>query len=180
MKTKYSGLAIFFHWMTALGIFICFPLGLYMADLKLSPTKLQLISYHKWLGVTIFGVLVLRIIWRAFNKPPELPAETPKWQTQMAHLTHLALYALMIAIPLTGWLMSSAKGFTTVYLGLWPLPDLLSKDKELGDLLKETHQLLNYALLVLVTLHIAAAVKHQLFDRDHLMSRMLPSCRKKS
>jgi cytochrome b561 len=180
MQTKYSSLAILFHWLTALGIFICFPIGLYMADLKLSPTKLQLISYHKWLGVTIFGILVLRILWRAFKKPPALPAETPKWQNQIAHLTHLALYVLMIAIPLTGWLMSSAKGFTTVYLGIWPLPDFIGKDKELGDLINEAHKLLNYVLLILVTLHIVAVIKHQFFDRDHLMSRMLASWKQKS
>lgn len=178
-ESKYSGLAIFFHWLTALGIFICFPLGLYMADLKLSPTKLQLISYHKWLGVTIFGVLVLRIIWRAFNKAPRLPSNTPKWQIGAAHATHLFLYILMIAIPLSGWLMSSAKGFTTVYLGMFALPDLVEKNKELGDTLRAVHTQLNYALLMLVILHIAAAIKHQWIDRDGLIGRMIPSFRKK-
>ncbi len=177
-EPKYSGLAIIFHWLTALGIFICFPLGLYMADLKLSPTKLQLISYHKWLGVTIFGVLVLRMIWRAFNKAPALPSNTPKWQIGAAHATHLFLYVLMIAIPVSGWLMSSAKGFTTVYLGMFPLPDLIGKDKELGDTLRNLHQQLNYALLILVVLHIAAAIKHQFFDRDGLIGRMIPTFRK--
>lgn len=174
MAKKYTGTAIFFHWITALGLFICFPLGMYMVDLPLSPTKLQLISYHKWLGVTLFSVLVLRLIWRATHAAPALPWHTPKWQIWAAHATHFALYLLMIAIPLSGWLMSSAKGFTTVYLGIFPLPDLVGKDKELGDTLKNLHALLNYALLTLFILHVVAALKHQLIDQDGLLSRMLP------
>jgi cytochrome b561 len=81
---------------------------------------------------------------------------------------------LLFAIPLSGWLMSSAKGFQTVYLGLLPLPDLLSKDKVLGDALAALHEVLNITLLVLVVAHVAAAVKHQFVDRDGTLARMLP------
>ena len=176
---QYTWTAIVFHWMIALGIFICFPLGMYLEELKLSPLKLQLISYHKWLGVTIFGLLVLRIIWRSFNKPPALPNTMPKWQIGASHMTHLALYLLMIAIPLSGWLMSSAKGYTTVYLGMFPLPDLLEKDKALGHNLGELHEALNYLLLLLVGLHIVAAIKHHLIDKDDILSRMSPWIKRK-
>lgn len=173
MTQRYSTFAIILHWTIALGIFICFPLGLYMADLKLSPTKLQLISYHKWLGVTIFGLLVIRILWRLTHTPPSLPGQMPKWQVAAAHLTHMALYLLMIAIPVSGWLMSSAKGFTTVYFGILPLPDLLDKSKELAETLEIVHESLNYFLLGLVTLHIVGAIKHQWIDKDNLINRML-------
>lgn len=178
MNTKYTGTAIFFHWLTALGLFICFPLGMYMSDLVLSPTKLQLISYHKWLGVTLFGVLVARLIWRATHQPPDLPNTMSTWQITAAKLTHIVLYLLMVAIPLSGWLMSSAKGFTTVYLGMFPIPDLIGKDKELGDTLRAVHAQLNYTLLILVGLHIVAALKHQLIDRDGLITRILPFTKK--
>jgi cytochrome b561 len=97
----------------------------------------------------------------------------PKWQIAASHLTHLALYLLMMAIPVSGWLMSSAKGFTTVYFGIFPLPDLLEKNKEIADLLESTHALLNYVLLAFVVLHIAGALKHQFIDKDNLINRML-------
>lgn len=173
-KTKYTPLAILFHWLTALGIFVCFPLGLYMSDLALSPRKLQLISYHKWLGVTIFAILVFRIIWRFFHQPPALPESMPAWQITASNLTHIALYFFMIAVPLSGWIMSSAKGFTTVYLGIFPLPDLISKDTVLAESLVDVHEFLNYALLLLVLLHIAAAIKHHFINHDSVLVRMLP------
>ena len=178
-NTQYTWTAITFHWLIAVGIFICFPIGMLMGDLELSPLKLQLISYHKWLGVTIFGLLVLRVIWRGFNKPPALPSTMPKWQIGLSHATHLALYLLMIAIPVSGWLMSSAKGYTTVYLGMFPLPDLLEKDKVVGHNLEELHEALNYILLLLVGLHIVAAIKHHIIDRDDILSRMSPWIKRK-
>lgn len=178
-NTNYTWPAISFHWLIAVGIFICFPVGMIMGELELSPLKLQLISYHKWLGVTIFGLLVLRIVWRSFNPPPALPSTMPKWQIGLSHATHLALYLLMIAIPVSGWLMSSAKGYTTVYLGMFPLPDLLDKDKALGHDLEELHEALNYILLLLVGLHIVAAIKHHIIDRDNILTRIAPWIKQK-
>ena len=110
-----------------------------MSDLALSPLKLKLISYHKWLGVTVFLLAAARLAWRATHTPPPLPAAMPAWQRYAAHGLHHLLYVLMFAIPLSGWLMSSAKGFQTVYFGVLPLPDLIGKDKALGDVLKEVH-----------------------------------------
>jgi cytochrome b561 len=98
----------------------------------------------------------------------------PAWQHKVAEGTHHLLYLLMVLVPLSGWLMSSAKGFQTVYFGVLPLPDLVGKDKELGDLLKEAHEALNLALLVLVGLHVAGALKHHLIDKDATLRRMLP------
>jgi cytochrome b561 len=84
---------------------------------------------------------------------------------------------LLFAIPLSGWLMSSAKGFQTVWFGVLPLPDLVGKDKELGDLLKEVHEALNFALLGLVIAHVAGALKHHFIERDDILARMLPFLR---
>jgi cytochrome b561 len=98
----------------------------------------------------------------------------PAWQHKVAEGTHHLLYLLMVLVPLSGWLMSSAKGFQTVYFGVLPLPDLVGKNPELGDLLKETHEALNFALLLLVGLHVAGALKHHLIDRDSTLRRMLP------
>lgn len=174
MTLRYTTTAMALHWLTALLLFAVLPLGLYMSGLKLSPARLQLFSYHKWIGVTVLLLAVLRILWRIAHRPPALPDDMPHWQKLASCAIHSALYTLMIAIPLSGWLMSSAKGFQTVWLGLVPLPDLIGKDKALGHLLEVIHANWSYLLLALVTLHIAAALKHRFIDRDNVMKRMLP------
>lgn len=161
------------HWSIALLIAGAFALGLYMHELPLSPQKLRLYAYHKWLGVTIFILVVIRLLlrWRS-PPPPFLPA--PVWQLRLAHGTHHLLYLLMFAVPLTGWLMSSAKGFPTVWFGVLPLPDLVDKDEVLGKQLKQIHERLNWGMLLLVALHVAAALKHHWHDRDATLTRMAP------
>jgi len=171
---RYDGVAMSLHWLVALLIFATFPLGVYMHDLPLSPAKLQYFSYHKWIGVTILLLVIVRVVWRFTHTPPPLPASTPRWEVVVSHLTHLALYGLLLAIPLSGWLMSSAKGIQTVWFGVLPLPDLVGKDKALGELLTTVHQGLNLALFLLVGMHIAAVIKHKFIDRDRILERMLP------
>lgn len=171
---SYTTVAVALHWLVALGVFGAFSLGLYMHELPLSPTKLKLYSYHKWAGVTIFVLALIRLAWRATHPAPPLPDHIPHWQRLAAHATHHLLYVLVVAIPLTGWLMSSAKGFQTVWFGVLPLPDLLDKNKELGDALALVHQSLNFAMAALVCTHVGAALKHHLVDRDDILARMLP------
>jgi cytochrome b561 len=171
---RYSGVAIALHWLVAGAIVATFPLGLYMADLPLSPRKLQLVSYHKWIGVTVLALMCLRLAWRLTHRPPPLPPAVPAWQRRAAMIAHWALYVLLLAIPLSGWLYSSAAGVPTVYLGLWQLPDLVGKDRGLADALKLAHKSLNFALLGLVVVHVAAALKHHFVDRDGLIARMQP------
>lgn len=171
---RYNNTAMALHWLVALLIFAAFPLGVYMHDLPLSPTKLQYYSYHKWIGITILLLVIARVMWRFTHTPPPLPESTPRWEVVVSHITHLALYGLLIAIPLSGWLMSSAKGFQTVWFGVLPLPDLVEKNKELGELLATVHQGLNVFLFLLVDMHIAAVIKHKFIDRDQILERMLP------
>jgi cytochrome b561 len=174
---RYSALAIGLHWLIAVAIFGSFAVGLYMADLPLSPQKLKLYSWHKWAGVTIFMFVILRLVWRLSHRPPELPAGMPVWQRTVAEATHVLLYVLMVTIPLSGWLSSSALGFQTVYFGVLPLPDLLHKNKELGEFLEGVHSLLNFSMAALVVAHLGAALKHHFIDRDDVLTRMLPLLR---
>lgn len=174
----YTRTAVTLHWVVALLILAAFPLGLYMTGLKLSPLKLQLYSYHKWLGVTVAWLVVLRLAWRLRHPAPPLPMSLPVWQQKAAAALHHLLYLLMLALPLSGWLMSSAKGVPTVYLGLLPLPDLLDKNETLGDLLALVHATLAYVLATLVLVHVAAALKHQFVDHDAVLARMLPFLRR--
>jgi cytochrome b561 len=148
-----------------------------MTDLSLSPTKLKLYSWHKWAGVTLFALIVFRLGWRLTHPAPALPDTMPPALRLAASAAHWVLYALMLAIPLSGWLMSSAKGFQTVWFGVLPLPDLLAKDAALGDTLKDVHEALNFTLLAMVGLHVAAALKHHFIDRDTVLTRMLPRFR---
>ncbi|MBK9020642.1 MAG: cytochrome b [Sulfuritalea sp.] len=172
--TGYTHTAIGLHWLIALAIAGSFALGLYMHELPLSPQKLKLYSWHKWAGVTIFLFVLLRLTWRLTHRPPALPAGMPGWQRSAAEATHVLLYLLMFAVPLSGWLMSSAKGFQTVWFGVLPLPDLLQKDTDLGDLLQQMHMLLNFTMAGLVVAHAGAALKHHFLDRDEVLARMLP------
>ena len=174
---RYTRVAIALHWLIAFALIGSFSVGLYMVDLPLSPQKLRIYSWHKWAGVTIFLCVVLRLGWRLRHPPPELPAAMPAWQRRLAGASHVLLYLLMVAVPLSGWLMSSAKGFQTVWFGVLPLPDLLDKNKELGDLLREFHILLNFGMATLVFVHVGAALKHHFLDRDDVLARMIPFLR---
>ena len=170
---RYHPTAIALHWLVAALLIGGFALGQYMTGLTLSPSKLQLYSYHKWIGVTAFLLALARLVWRlAKGTPPAVPM--PRWQHLVAETTHRVLYLLMLLIPFTGWLMSSAKGYQTVYFGVLPIPDLLAKNVELGELLATYHAQLNLLLAALVLAHAGAAVKHHLIDRDDVMQRMLP------
>jgi len=170
--TGFTRTAVLLHWFMAALILGGFTLGTYMVDLHMSPTKLRLFAYHKWIGITVLGLVVVRSLWRLTHAPPpEVPM--PRWQLLAARGTHLLLYALMIVTPIFGWMYSSAAGVPVVYLKLWQLPDLVHKNKELADVLKEIHGDLGWALGWIVLLHAAAAVKHHFVDRDVTLRRML-------
>lgn len=171
---RYTRTAMSLHWLIALMLFGMFGFGLYMVELPLSPQKLKFYSYHKWAGVTLFLLVLARLAWRITHRPPALPADMPAWQVRAAKAGHHLLYLLMVIVPLSGWLMSSAKGFQTVWFGVLPLPDLLDKDEALGEALLLTHRLLNWFFMLVVAGHVVAALKHHFIDHDGLLSRMLP------
>jgi cytochrome b561 len=174
----YTRSAIGLHWAIAFLIFAAFPLGLYMHNLPLSPDKLRLFNYHKWIGIAALMLAVVRVAWRLAYRPPDLPPAMAPWERSAAWAMHLLLYVLIVAAPLSGWLMSSATGFQTVWFGVIPLPDLIGKDKELGQFLLDLHRNLNYLLITLAGLHLAAALKHHIFARDDILTQMIPFLRK--
>lgn len=172
---RYTRTAIFLHWLMALGIITAFGMGLTMTDMPgITPTKLRLFNWHKWLGVTLLALATARVLWRLSHTVPPLPAAMPKWQQFVAETTHCALYVLLFAIPLSGYFYSLAAGFPIVYLGVIPLPVLIGPNTELKPLLKAVHFWLNMGLAGLVIAHIGAALKHHFIDRDDILKRMLP------
>lgn len=173
-NNRYTSTAIALHWLMAMLLVTLFIVGVYMHELPLSPWKLKIYSWHKWAGITAFLLVLARLGWRFTHRPPKLPLNMPKIMQLGAHIGHVMLYVLMIAIPLSGWLMSSAKGVQTVYFGVLPIPDLLAKNKDLGELLRTVHMSMNFTLAALVIGHAGAAIKHHLIDKDDVLTRMLP------
>ncbi|ACQ92184.1 cytochrome B561 [Tolumonas auensis DSM 9187] len=178
MSSHYTKTAKSLHWLMAILFFGMLGLGFYMQGLPLSPEKLKLYSWHKWTGVTVFLLALIRLAWRVTHQPPALPQSMPRLMQVAAHAGHHMLYMLMFLIPLSGWLMSSAKGFQTVWFGILPIPDLLEKNKELGDLLLIVHVSLNYLFIAVLVGHIGAALKHHFIDKDDILTRMLPGSAK--
>jgi cytochrome b561 len=178
---RYHGVSIALHWVLAFALALIFGVGIYMANLPFSPLRLKLYNWHKWAGVVILALSLLRLLWRFTHCPPALPprieAAMPAWQVAAHHATHGLLYALFFAVPLIGWAYSSAAGFSIVLFGVLPLPDFVTADKALAALIKPWHELSAFALAGLAVLHVAAALKHHWVDRDGLLQRMLPGSR---
>lgn len=175
---RYTRTAMLLHWVLGLALIGLFGVGIYMTGLPFSPQRLKLYNWHKWAGITLLTLSALRLTWRLAHRPPALPAPIsqamPAWQKWAHHGTHVLLYVLFFAVPLIGWAYSSAAGFPIVFLGLWQLPDFVPVSKDLAEAIKPWHQYTAFTLAALVLLHIAAALKHQIVDRDGLLTRMLP------
>jgi len=173
---RYNAGAIALHWIIAALILVNLVLGISMAQLPISPRKLNWYLWHKSIGTTVFLLTSLRLIWRAVRPHPPLVA-MPAWQLRAARVSHVLLYVLLFAVPLSGWIFSSSTGVQVVYLGLVPLPNLVPKDRALADVLGWVHVGLNVMLAAVVVVHAAAALKHHFVDKDRVLARMLPGVR---
>lgn len=172
---RYTRTAMALHWLVALAIVCGFALGLVMTDIPgLTPAKVRYFNYHKWIGVTVLLLAVLRALWRLTHPAPPYPPTMKPWEKLAANALHSLLYVLIFAVPLSGYLYSLAAGVKVVYLGLFPLPELIGPDPELKVVLKAVHYWLNMLLAGCVGIHVAAALKHQFIDRDGVLRRMLP------
>lgn len=180
-RSGYGLIAILFHWMMALLIIGLFVFGKYMTGLDpMAPDTFALYQLHKSLGFLVLALVLARLAWRLANPSPALPETMPGFERLAAHLGHAGLYALMLAIPLSGWLMVSASpwGIPTVVFDMLPVPHLpvpeaLGSTAEAENTLKGLHELLANGLLFLVVLHVAAALKHHFLNRDDVLRRMV-------
>lgn len=170
---RYASSLIALHWLIALCIIALLALGLYMVELpKGLPMKATLINLHKSLGLTVFLLVLIRIMVRAAVHRPPLPPMRP-WQRAAARTTQVFLYVGMLALPVTGYLGSSFNTYGTRFWGL-PLPKWGWDDPGLRAIFFGTHDTLAYAMIGLIALHTLGALKHELIDRDGLMQTMLP------
>jgi cytochrome b561 len=162
------------HWLIVALIAIQATVGLTGRLLPLGVEKVAVLARHKSIGITILGLAALRLLWRWLNPTPALPSNLRPHERVLAQFTHAALYVLLFAMPFTGWLMSSARGFPVSWFSLYQLPDLVPKSETLYDAMVTTHAALAIALAVTVALHVAGALKHHLVLKDDVMRRMLP------
>lgn len=188
MNTKYTGVAIAFHWLVAVGIVINVTLPWlwpHLADDRVRPA----IDLHKSIGITILGLAIMRLLWRLTHRPPKIPSGYQKWEIGAAHVTHWLLYALIFAMPLTGWIMDSAYKDAATHpmflFGLfeWPrIGTILTLPPATRDAVHDgfgaSHVYLSYLLYTLVALHIGGALKHEWIDRHRELRRMMPAWRR--
>lgn len=162
------------HWTVVLLVIAQFTIASIAEDLPLGMQKLAWLARHKSVGITILGIAIARLLWRLFSPGPALPSALGPVERLLASVTHIGLYAALFLMPLSGWLMSSAKGYPVSWFNLVQLPDLIAKNEDAFKVLKETHETLAFALIVLALLHVAGALKHQFVYKDNVMKRMLP------
>ncbi|SCK29437.1 cytochrome b561 [Variovorax sp. HW608] len=170
----WSAVAKFLHWTIAALILAQFVAGWLAVSWPLSPTQLDLFVWHKSTGMLVLALAVVRLAWRATHRPPPWPSNMPRWERIAARLTHGLLYAVMIVMPLTGWVVSSAAGVPFSIYWLIPLPSLVAPDDRLADIVAGVHLGLGIVLIVLLVLHVAAALRHHYVKRDDVLVRMLP------
>lgn len=170
---RYGLVAILFHWLMAVMMIALVVIGLWMTRMPISLLKLKLFGWHKEYGMLILFLVMLRIVWRIGNIVPLLPSTLPRWQKCAAHLVHWLFYILMIALPITGWLLTSASGLPVSLFGFVVLPDLVSSNESLRLLLIMIHQWLSYLLIFIFFAHVGAALKHHFINKDDILRRIL-------
>jgi cytochrome b561 len=176
-EDHYGAIAILFHWSVAFLVIGLAALGLYMVtlpDVGFNTKKVTLVLWHKEFGVLAFVLLAARLSWRVTQILPRLVENLPDWQKVAARFVHLSFYALLIALPMTGYLMSSAAGIPVSFFGLLMLPDLIHRDEDLFARYVAIHQFLGYVLILFIFVHAGAALRHHFVSKDDTLRKMLP------
>lgn len=172
---RYTNVAIALHWIIAVLVLTMIGLGLYMTGIpKGTPERAFFYNLHKSIGVTTALIVIIRLWWRAKNSPPPLPASMPAWQITASKLSHTLLYACLLLMPLSGFAASQFTKYGVNYFFVIKIPPMGPENKVVYDFLQGVHEATGWTLIVLVTIHVLAALKHLLRDRDGVFERMLP------
>jgi len=174
-ETQYGAVTKTLHWTIAIIVLCLLAVGPFMDDLPMGVLKLNVYNLHKSFGITVLALMICRICWHIYNHRPEEVATIKPWEKIGATIVHYSLYVLLLAQPLTGWLLSSAAGRTVHVFGLVTLPDLVPVDKAASKIYAGRHETIGYLIMAVVGLHIAAALKHYFIDKDTVLKRMLPA-----
>lgn len=170
-KSRYGKIAITLHWIMAILLICLVILGLYMVNLPISLEKLKMYGWHKEYGILALMLVCLRIVWRLSNKTPSLTI--PLLERIAARTVHWLFYLFMFALPISGWLITSAAGLPVSFFGLFVLPNLVSPDPQSMTLYEGIHKWLGYGLIATFILHTGAALKHHFINKDDILRRML-------
>lgn len=173
----WGGTAKFLHWSIALLVLVQFPLGWLAVTWRLSPVKLDLFVWHKSMGLVVLALMVVRVTWRLLHAAPAMPDTVPAWARRSAMAVHALLYAALIAIPLSGWVVNAAANIPFRIFWLVRLPAITAPSKPLAELAAQVHLVLVVALAALLALHVGAALWHHRVRRDGVLQRMLPTTR---
>lgn len=172
---RWGGVTKLLHWTIALLVIVLLGVGLWMIDLPISLDKVRVYALHKSTGVTVLALMLIRIAWRASEKSrPQMPLGMPAWERGAAVASHVLLYVALLVMPLSGWLFNSAANFPLQWFGWLSLPALSGPDPALKAFARAIHHWTAYTLIALLSLHVLAAFKHHVFDRNEILRRMLP------
>lgn len=171
---RFGTIAMLLHWIMAIIIIGLLIVGVYMVQLSFSARKLKLYGFHKEFGLLILALVIVRLCWRLINIMPSFPGSMPAWQLSIARLVHYIFYGLFFVLPLTGWMLSSASDLPVSFFGWFVMPNLVSPNEYLRDVLIQVHHIFGFIMIGCVLAHIAAVVQHQFILKDNLIRRMLP------
>ena len=172
---RYTGFAITLHWVVMLLVLTLVGLGFYMTDIpRGTPERSFFYNLHKSIGLTTGIIVLIRLWWRAKNPPPPLPSSMPRWQVGASKLSHAMLYMCLILMPVAGFSASQFTKYGVTYFELFKIPPMGTENKVIYDLLQGVHETTAMVLIVLIVIHVLAAFKHLLLDRDGVFQRMLP------
>ena len=175
MTDRYTRVAIALHWILALGILLQIGLGFYLGEVpRGSPERSAWVNFHKSIGITLATLIVVRLAWRVTHRPPPLPGAMPAWERFAARANHALLYVCMVGMPLTGYVATNFSKFGIKYFGLVMLPPWGIDDKRVYAAFNTAHKVLALVFVGLIVLHMAAALKHALVERDGIVRRMWP------
>jgi cytochrome b561 len=172
---RWGGVSITLHWLIAAAVLFMGALGLYMKGLPFGSDKIALYALHKSTGLTVLALVLLRLGWRLFAGRPRPPPAMPPWQRLASKMSHALLYLLLIALPLAGWLLHSASDLRLKlrWFGLFDVPSIAEPSRELRVFAGQLHEALFWTLMLLVVVHVGAALKHHFIDRDNVLRGML-------
>lgn len=170
---SWGATARWLHWLIAALVLVQFVIGSVAEEMALTPTKLDLFVWHKSIGVSVLLLAVIRLAWRLGNPPPALPDGTQEWERKLAATAHWVLYALIFAVPLSGWWVSDASRVPFKAFFLVPMPDFIATDRSLQEAAAEVHEVLTMTLLIVIVGHVVAALRHHFLLHDDVLRRML-------
>ncbi|MBU6235638.1 MAG: cytochrome b/b6 domain-containing protein [Alphaproteobacteria bacterium] len=172
----YGAVSKTLHWLIALGVLNLLIMGPRMEDIPDKVDRFWVYSYHKSLGITVLALMLVRLVWKLmhFGLPHHNPAHKP-WEQKLSALIHWAFYGLLIAMPLSGWLMTGAAGSTINWFGYFAVPAIATPDKDMMATYSEIHETISYLIWGAIALHFGGAMKHLIIDRDNTVKRMLPA-----